>query len=139
MGKTVMVLDGKSVRSGLSRELDYSPAERAEHLRRVAHICKLLNDQGIIVICSFISPSENIRQQVKEIIGPDRFRLVYIDADVDYCRKNDKYGLYNLYDESKVSYLAGLDEAFDVPEAPDFYVKAGVDYKLESMLDAIGS
>ena len=55
MGATVVLLDGKSVRSGLSRELDFSPADRAEHLRRVAHICRILNDQGIITICSFIS------------------------------------------------------------------------------------
>ncbi len=115
MGKVVVVLDGKSVRSGLSRELDYSPADRAEHLRRVAHMCKLLNDQGIIVIASFISPKENIRQQVKEIIGKERFKLVYMDADIEYCRKNDLYGLYKLADENKLSYLAGVDEDYDKP------------------------
>ena len=116
MGKTVVVLDGKSIRSGLSKELDYSPSDRAEHLRRVAHICKLLNDQGIIVICSFISPKESIRQQVKEIIGENRFNLVYMNADIDYCRKNDHYGLYKLAEEGKLSHLAGVDEEYDVPE-----------------------
>ncbi|MCF6171884.1 MAG: sulfate adenylyltransferase subunit CysN [Bacteroidales bacterium] len=116
MGKTVVVLDGKSVRSGLSRELDYSPPDRAEHLRRVAHICKLLNDQGIICICSFISPKANIRQQVMEIVGEKRFKLVYLKASLDYCRTNDKYGLYQLADEGKLSHLAGIDEAYDVPE-----------------------
>jgi len=55
-GATVVLLDGSSIRSGLSKELDFSPADRAEHLRRVAHISKLLNEQGIITICSFISP-----------------------------------------------------------------------------------
>ncbi len=115
MGKTVVVLDGKSVRSGLSRELDYSPSDRAEHLRRVAHICRLLNDQGIIVIASFISPKDSIRQQVKQIIGAEKFKLVYMDADIDYCRKNDLYGLYKLADEDKLSYLAGVDEDYDKP------------------------
>lgn len=116
MGKTVVVLDGKSVRSGLSRELDYSAADRAEHLRRVAHICKLLNDQGIICICSFISPKESIRQQVKEIVGEDRFQLVYTKANLDYCRNNDQYGLYKLADEGKLSNLAGVDEEYEEPE-----------------------
>ena len=62
-GATVVLLDGSSVRSGLNRELDYSPADRAENLRRVAHITKILNDQGIMTICSFISPGISIRNQ----------------------------------------------------------------------------
>jgi bifunctional enzyme CysN/CysC len=124
MGKTVVVLDGKSVRSGLSRELDYSPADRAEHLRRVAHICKLLNDHGIIVICSFISPLENTRQQVKGIIGNVRFKLVYIDADVDYCLQNDKYGLYKLADEDKIHAMAGVGQNYEIPKNMDIKILA---------------
>ena len=135
MGKIVVVLDGKTVRAGLNRELDYSPADRSEHLRRVAHICKLLNDQGIICIASFISPKESIRQQIKEIIGANRFKLVYMDADIDYCRKNDKYGLYQLADEGKLSHLAGVDEEFEVPENADVVVDSekGTDEAMKSL------
>jgi len=137
MGKTVVVLDGKSVRSGLNRELDYSPADRAENLRRVAHISKLLNDQGIIVVASFISSKENIRQQVKEIIGEDRFKLVYMDADIDYCRNNDKYGLYDLSDEGKISDLAGVDEVYDIPNNPDIVVDAKNDIDIEGIVGVL--
>ncbi|NOY51695.1 MAG: adenylyl-sulfate kinase, partial [Chlorobi bacterium] len=136
-GKTVVVLDGKSVRSGLSRELDYSPADRAEHLRRVAHICKLLNDQGIIVVCSFISPSEAVRSQVAEIVGKERFKLVYLDADIDYCRKNDKYGLYKMADEGKIRHLAGVDETFDVPVDADVRIKAEANKSIDDILRLI--
>jgi len=121
-GKIVVVFDGKSIRAGLSKELDYSPADRAEHLRRVAHICKLLNDQGIICIASFISPKEDIRLQVKQIVGTDRFKMVYIDAGVDYCKKNDKYGLYKLAEEGKLSHLAGVDEAYETPTSADLII-----------------
>ncbi len=126
MGKIVVVLDGKTVRAGLNRELDYSPSDRAEHLRRVAHICKLLNVQGIICIASFISPKEDIRQQVKEIIGKERFKLIYMNADVEFCRANDKYGLYKLADEGKLSHLAGVDEDYEVPENEFINVENGV-------------
>lgn len=115
LGAIVVLLDGSTIRSGLSRELDYSPADRAEHLRRVAHICKILNDQGIITICSFISPKESIRQQIAEIIGKDRFKLVYMDASMEYCRKN-KPELYQLADEQKLRFMPGIDEPFDVPQ-----------------------
>ena len=115
MGKTVVLLDGKSVRSGLSKELDYSPEDRAEHHRRIAHICKLLNDQGIIVICSFISPDESVREKTKEIIGSDKYHLMYLDADIEYCRKNDNYGIYKMSDKGEINYLPGVDLNFDVP------------------------
>ncbi len=122
-GKTVVVFDGKTVRAGLSRELDYSLADRAEHLRRVAHICKLLNDQGIICICSFISPDQNIRQQVKEIIGEERFILIYMNAGIEYCRKNDKYGIYKQAEEGIIDDIAGIDLDYDTPKNAILEVK----------------
>jgi len=123
-GATIVLLDGKSVRSGLSRELDFSPADRAEHLRRAAHICKLLNDQGIITICSFISPDENIRQQVSAIIGQDRFYLVYLKSTHEFARKNDKYGLYTLADEGKIEHLPGVDIEYQEPVNPAIVLHA---------------
>jgi len=116
MGAQVVVLDGKSIRSGLSRELDFSPTDRAEHLRRIAHISKLLNQQGIITICSFISPTETVRMQVKEIIGKENFHMVYIDADLTYCRSNDQYDLYQLAEEGKIKYLPGVDTEYEPPQ-----------------------
>ncbi len=119
MNANIVLLDGKSIRSGLSKELDFSQADRAEHLRRVAHICKILNEQGVITICSFISPEASIRQQVKEIIGDDKFMMVYMDADIDYCKNNDKYGLYEKAQNGELMNLPGVDSQFDAPENPD--------------------
>ena len=116
---TAVLLDGKSIRMGLSRELDYSPSDRAENLRRVAHVCKTLNDQGIITICSFVSPNGSAREQVAEIIGKDRFVLAYMDSDIEYCRKNDKYGLYDKADNGEIKNIPGIDMDFDIPEKPD--------------------
>ncbi len=116
-GATVVLLDGSSIRSGLSNELDYSPADRAEHLRRVAHISKLLNDQGIITICSFISPDENIRKQVVQIIGENRFKLIHMDASLEFCRKN-KPELYEKFDQGLIENLPGADLEYIAPQNP---------------------
>jgi len=124
MGAMTVLLDGKSVRSGLSRELDFSPADRAEHLRRVAHICKLLNDQGIITICSFVSPDEHIRHQVSGIIGEERFHLVYLKSDLEFARRNDKYGLYALAEEGKVENLPGVDSDYEEPKSASIILEA---------------
>lgn len=116
-GATVILLDGSSVRSGLNRELDYSPADRAENLRRVAHIAKILNDQGIMVICSFISPGEKLRNQVEEIIGKEKFHLFFMNASLEYCRKN-KPELYDKADRGETENLPGVDTDYQKPEQP---------------------
>jgi bifunctional enzyme CysN/CysC len=123
-GAITVLLDGKTVRAGLSRELDYSPADRAENLRRVAHICRMLNDQGLITICSFISPDAGIRDQVAEIIGEDRFLLVYLKASLEFARNNDKYHLYALADEGKIDHLAGVDAEYQEPKNPTLTIDA---------------
>ena len=91
-GKTVIVLDASNIRAGLSQELDFTPTDRAEHLRRVAHICNVLNNQGIITICAFRSPDEEIREQVKEIIGSDRYTLIYM-GETSVVEPEEKYDI----------------------------------------------
>ncbi len=125
-GATVVLLDGSTIRSGLSRELDYSPADRTENLRRVAHICKMLNDQGIIVIASFISPTESIRQQISDIIGNERFHLVLMSAGIDYCR-NNKPELYLKVDKGELRYLPGADEVFENPDTAHLIFDASME------------
>lgn len=114
-GASVVLMDGSTVRSGLSKELDFSPADRAEHLRRVAEVCKILNDQGIIVICSFISPKEIIRQQIADIIGKEKFHLIYMDADLEFC-KNHKPEFYKKVEDGMLLHVPGVDEPFEKPE-----------------------
>lgn len=123
-GATPILLDGKSIRAGLSRELDYSPADRAEHLRRVAHMCHLLNEQGMLVICSFVSPDNAVRDQVAEIIGQEKFHLVYMDATLDFCKKNDQYGIYEKADRNEIQHIPGIDMVFDIPNNPQLALKA---------------
>jgi len=121
MGANVVLLDGVTLRTGLSLELDFSPADRAEHLRRVAHIARILNDQGIIAICSFLSPNNNIRQQVAQIIGEERFYTIFVDAGIDYCKENQP-DLYILAEKGKLDNLPGVDMQFDKPENPSITI-----------------
>ncbi|MFO7840776.1 MAG: sulfate adenylyltransferase subunit CysN [Fidelibacterota bacterium] len=124
LGYVTVLLDGHQVRSGLSRELDFSAADRAEHLRRVAEVCRLLNEQGIITICTFISPQESIRRQIAEIIGEDQFKLVYMATGLEESRKN-KPELYGLSEAGKVQHLAGVDIPYEAPSTPDLTLDAG--------------
>ncbi|OQC37170.1 MAG: Bifunctional enzyme CysN/CysC [Bacteroidetes bacterium ADurb.Bin041] len=132
-GATTILLDGSTIRSGLSRELDQLEAHRAEHLRKVAQVARILNDQGVIVICSFISPDEEIRKQVAEIIGKERFLLTYMNADLEHSR-NFRPELYDKADAGLVYDVPGYDAKYEIPPNPDFNFKPN---EMETNCDTI--
>lgn len=135
-GAKTVVLDGSEIRSGLSRELDFSPADRAEHLRRVAYICRILNDQGIITLCSFVSPNAEIREQLAEIIGKDQFNLLYMGADIEYCKAQAADTLYEKADAGKADNIPGLDAPYDIPSDPDLVLAPeNLDQSIESVIE----
>ncbi len=112
-GKTVVVLNGSILRSGLNRELGFDKADRDENLRRVAEMAKLLNDQGLIVIAVFISPDRDTRTQVREIIGPNRYKEILIDTPLTICEQRDSAGLFQQASEGKLKYFPGVDIPYE--------------------------
>ena len=126
-GYSVVVLDSAVVRSGLSRDLGFSAADQAENLRRVAECAAMLNDSGLIVIASFISPSEDGRRQVAERIGTDRYVEVFVDASMEWCRRHDTTGCYEKSDRGLLRNLAGVDYPYEKPREPMVTVSSETD------------
>ncbi len=138
MGKNVVVLDGKSMGNSLARELDLSPSERIEYLKQIARFSRLLNEQGILTICSFVSPKEEIRKQLKDIINnnndENRFLTIHLNAGLEYCKAHDQYGLYEKAEKGEILYMTGIDEEFEAPQNPDIRIEEGDDAAVEKVL-----
>jgi adenylylsulfate kinase len=109
------ILDGDNTRLGLNKNLGFSEEDRIENIRRVSEVCKLMNDAGIIVICSFISPFKKNREQAKEIIGEDRFIEVFIDTDLSTCEMRDPKGLYKKARLGEIKDFTGISSPFETP------------------------
>ena len=109
------ILDGDNTRIGLNKDLKFSDEDRVENIRRVAEVCKLMNDAGIITICSFISPFEINRIQAKEIIGVD-FLEFFIDTDLSICESRDPKGLYKKARLGEIKDLTGISSPFEIPK-----------------------
>jgi len=122
-GGICVLLSGGTLRSGISGELEFDAPDRAEHLRRAAETARLLNDHGIICVCSFISPDAEIRSQLAGIVGERRFFEVFVDASLDFCRKRDKSGLYERAEKGDVENVAGIDFPYEPPTAPALHVE----------------
>jgi adenylyl-sulfate kinase len=122
---TCSVLDGDNVRHGLNRDLGFSPRDRTENIRRVAEVARLMNEAGLIVITSFISPFQEDRQMAREIIGTDRFLEVYLDAGLEVCERRDPKGLYKKARSGELPGFTGIASPYESPEAAEVTLDTG--------------
>jgi adenylylsulfate kinase len=113
-GYHTYTLDGDNTRLGLNKGLGFTEEDRIENIRRVSEVAKILNDAGIIVICSFISPFEKNRTGAKEIIG-DNFIEVFVDADLSVCEERDPKGLYKKARSGEIKDFTGISSPFETP------------------------
>lgn len=112
------VLDGDNIRSGINNNLGFQPEDRVENIRRIAEIAKLYLQSGIICINSFISPTAAMRHMAREIIGPDDFIEIYINAPLEVCEKRDVKGLYQKARRGEIKGFTGIDAPYEAPVEP---------------------
>ncbi|NMC63986.1 MAG: adenylyl-sulfate kinase, partial [SAR324 cluster bacterium] len=121
-GRMIYRLDGDNVRFGLNKDLGYSRTDRSENIRRVAEVAKLMNDAGISVLCSFISPFEADRQNARKIIGEDRFIEVFLSTPLEVCEARDPHGLYRKARRGEISEFTGLSSPYEAPKDPEIII-----------------
>lgn len=122
-GRVVQVLDGDNVRSGICNNLGFSLEDRAENIRRIAEVSKLFCQSGIICINSFVSPTIQIRQKAKDIIGEEDFMEVYIDTPLEECEKRDVKGLYKKARAGEIRGFTGIDSPYEPPKNPRIIIR----------------
>lgn len=119
--KHTMLLDGDNIRMGLNKDLGFSEPDRIENIRRVAEVAKLMNDAGLIVLTSFISPFASDRRHAKEIIGTG-FTEVYVSTPLEECIRRDVKGLYANARSGKIENFTGLGSPYETPEHADIII-----------------
>ncbi len=113
-----LVIDGDNVRSGLCQDLGFSIDDRRENVRRVSEMAKLMARNGFVVIVSLISPTKEIREYAKKIIGKDDFFEIFVKSSFEKCKQRDVKGLYAKLDRGKIDSFTGKDSAFEDPTSP---------------------
>lgn len=121
-GKHTMVLDGDNVRMGLNKNLGFEEEHRIENIRRVAEVCKLMNDAGLIAITSLVSPYEKDRNNAKDIISNEDFIEVYVSTPLEVCEKRDVKGLYKKARNNEIPNFTGISSDYEIPKSPDIVI-----------------
>lgn len=120
-GYLTALLDGDNLRSGINNNLGFSEEDRYENIRRAAESAKLLANNGLITICSLISPTEKIRSMASEILG-DLYNEIHINCPVEVCEQRDVKGLYAKARRGEIKNFTGIDSPFEIPANPDLLV-----------------
>ncbi len=116
------ILDGDNVRSGLNKDLGFSPADRNENIRRIVEVSKLFVDSGKIVLCSFISPYRNDREMAREIIG-EHFVEIFVNTPIEECIKRDPKGLYKMAISGEIKNFTGVSAPYEKPLMPEILIE----------------
>lgn len=116
------ILDGDNVRAGINNNLGFSAEDRIENIRRIAEIGKLFVQTGIVTLACFVSPTNDIRQMAREIVGKEDFLEVYISTPIEECERRDVKGLYARARKGEVKNFTGISAPFEAPVSPDIAI-----------------
>ena len=115
IGYSVKSLDGDELRIGINAGLGFSDQDRMENIRRSAEVAKLFLDSNFIVLCSFITPLEQMRELVKTIIPNDKYIEIFVKCSVNTCEKRDVKGLYAKARSGEIKQFTGVSSSFEDP------------------------
>lgn len=135
LGKHTMLLDGDNVRMGLNKNLGFEENDRIENIRRIAEVSKLMNDAGLIVLTSFISPFRQDRRNARDIVG-ESFVEVYVSTPIEECEKRDVKGLYREARKGNIQNFTGVSSPYEEPEKPEIVVDTSK-HSLEECVDIV--
>lgn len=114
-GILTKVLDGDVLRQGMNKDLGFSMEDRTENVRRTAELAKQLASCGVVVICSLITPTNELRRLAENIIGEQHFILYHIATPLEVCEKRDVKGHYAKARSGEIKEFTGVSNPFEMP------------------------
>lgn len=116
-GLACVHLDGDDLRKGLNSNLGFTETERHENLRRAAEVASLFKNTGVVPVCSFISPTNEVRKTIATICG-NSYREIYIKCSLEWCEQRDVKGHYIKARKGEITNFTGISSPFEVPLNP---------------------
>lgn len=115
-------LDGDNVREGLNNNLSFSPEDRTENIRRIAEVANLMVDAGLVVLASFVSPYEQDRENIKKIVGANRYIEIFVNTSIEECERRDVKGLYAKARSGEIDNFTGINAPYEAPKSANIEI-----------------
>jgi bifunctional enzyme CysN/CysC len=128
-GRAAYTLDGDNVRHGLNVDLGFTAADRAENVRRVGEVARLMADAGLVVLTALISPYQADRDMVRAShqAAGITFLEVYVSTPIEICEERDPKGMYSRARAGELPGFTGVDDPYEAPTAPELTLNAATD------------
>ncbi len=141
-GQSAYLLDGDNLRHGLSNDLGFTPGDRSEHIRRVAHVARLFADAGTVAVVSLIAPLAVDRAHMRQahIKAGLPFLEVFVDTPLEECERRDPKGLYARARAGEIPAFTGIGAPYEAPETPEIHIRTantGVAEAVAQILDRL--
>lgn len=121
-GHHTYTLDGDNIRHGLNRDLGFTKEDRVENIRRIGEVSRLMNNAGLITMCSFISPYRAERQMVRSKAGEGSFIEIFVDTPLEVAEERDVKGLYKRARAGEIKNFTGIDSEYQPPQNPEIHI-----------------
>lgn len=118
-GRQVTLLDGDVVRTHLSKGLGFSKEDRDVNIRRIGFVASELVRHGGVAICAAVSPYRATRNDVRNMVGVDRFIEVFVDTPLEVCEGRDSKGIYAKARRGEIKHFTGIDDPYEPPLNPE--------------------
>jgi bifunctional enzyme CysN/CysC len=139
-GRPAYMLDGDNLRHGLNANLGFSAEDRAENVRRVGEVAKLLADSGAVAVVSLVSPYAADRDRVRaaHVEAGLPFYEVFVDTPLEECERRDPKGLYAKARAGEITDLTGVGSPYEAPERPELKPDAELETAVREVLGLLG-
>ena len=121
-GVSTYILDGDNIRQGINKDLNFTPQDRSENIRRIAEISNLMLEAGVVTLAAFVSPYLKDREAVKQVVGPDNVIEIYVNTSLEVCEQRDVKGLYKKARAGEIKNMTGVSAPYQAPLNPDIEV-----------------
>lgn len=125
-GLLVKHIDGDSLRKGLNEGLGFTTEDRNENLRRAGHVARLFAESGALTICSFITPLEEQRRMVKNILQPFPCYIIGLEASIETLQSRDTKGYYEAAAKGEIQHFTGVQAPFEKFESADLVINTEI-------------
>jgi len=115
-------LDGDNIRKGINSDLNFSPEDRTENIRRIAEIANLMVDAGLVVLAAFVSPYKKDRENIRTIVKDVNFVEIFVNTSIEECERRDVKGLYKKARAGEIKNMTGISAPYEVPDNPDIEI-----------------
>ncbi len=115
LGMHTYILDGDNIRLGLNKDLGFTPEDRAENVRRVGEVARLMQDAGLVVLVCLVSPYRDDRDAVRDRFSVGDFVEIHVDTPLEVCQARDPKGLYRQAEQGSLPNMTGVGQGYEAP------------------------